>query len=167
VADDPTQPLAVVDIDGVVADVRHRVHYVEQRPKDWKRFFAAAVHDDAHPEGLAVVETLARDHEVVFLTGRPEHLRDDTQAWLKRHGLDKYRLYMRPEGHRGPSAQFKVAELRRIAKRRRVAVVVDDDVLVIEAMRDAGYVTMQADWERRTAAQQATIVDAQERDGRT
>jgi predicted secreted acid phosphatase len=167
VADDSTKPLAVVDIDGVVADVRHRVHYVEQRPKDWKRFFAAAVHDDAHPEGLAVIDTLAREHEVVFLTGRPEHLRDDTVAWLKRHGLDKYRLYMRPEGQRGPSARFKVDELRRIAKHRRVAVVVDDDELVIEAMRDAGYVTMHADWEQRTAAQQATIVDAQELDGRT
>ncbi len=160
-------PLAIVDIDGVLADVRHRVHYVAQRPKDWTRFFAAATHDEAHPEGLAVVAKLADDHEVVLLTGRPEHLRTDTVEWLRRHGLHELRLHMRPGGNRGPSARFKVQELRRIAGRRRVAIVIDDDALVIAAMRAAGYPTMLADWETRDAAEQAALVEAQDVEGRT
>ncbi|HUR76393.1 MAG TPA: hypothetical protein VMZ22_00465 [Acidimicrobiales bacterium] len=160
-------PLAIVDIDGVVADVRHRVRYVEQRPKDWRRFFAAAEHDEAHAEGLAVVAKLAEEHEVVFLTGRPEHLRADTVAWLRRHGLHEHRLYMRPEGDRGPSARFKVRQLGRLAGRSAVAIVVDDDPMVIEAMRDAGYVTMLADWEKRDATVQASLIEAQEVEGRT
>ena len=165
--EDADKPLAIVDIDGVLADVRHRVHFVEQRPKDWRRFFAAAVHDDPHPEGLAVVAKLAEDHEVVLLTGRPEHLRADTLAWLEQHGLQAHRLFMRPEGNRGPSARFKVQELRRIAGRRRVAIVVDDDALVIEAMRAAGYTTLHADWETRDAAEQAALIEAQDVEGRT
>ena len=36
------RPLAVVDIDGVVADVRHRLHYIEGKPRQWDRFFSAA-----------------------------------------------------------------------------------------------------------------------------
>ena len=166
-ADDAERPLAIVDIDGVLADVRHRVHYVEQRPKDWKRFFAAAAQDDAHPEGLAVVNKLTEDHEVVFLTGRPENLRDDTVAWLERHGLDGHRLYMRPEGNRGPAARFKVDQVRRIARRRKVAVVIDDDPVVISAMGDAGYVTLYADWEVRDESEQASLMEAQEVEGRT
>ena len=161
------RPLAIVDIDGVIADVRHRVHYVEQKPKDWKRFFAAAVDDDPHAEGLAVVAKLAEDHEVVFLTGRPEHLRDDTRAWLARHGLDVHRLFMRPEGNRGPSAAFKVRQLQRLAGRRPVAIVVDDDPVVIAAMREAGYPTLHADWEERDAQEQQTLLEAQEVEGRT
>ena len=38
--------VAVVDIDGVVADVRHRLHHVADRPKDWRSFFAAAADDE-------------------------------------------------------------------------------------------------------------------------
>jgi uncharacterized HAD superfamily protein len=161
------RPLAIVDIDGVVADVRHRVHYVEQRPKDWKRFFAAAVRDEPHAEGLAVVDRLREDHDIVFLTGRPEHLRADTVAWLDGHGLPTDQLVMRPEGDRGPSARFKVRALRHLAKGRSVAVVVDDDDAVVEAMRAAGFPTLHADWEIRNAAEQAALRSAQETDGRT
>lgn len=163
----PAKPLAIVDIDGVIADVRHRVHFVERAPKNWKRFFAAAMHDEPHPEGLAVVDTLARDHEVVFLTGRPENLRADTVAWLERQGLGAHRLLMRPVGNRGPSARFKLHEVQRLARARSVAIVVDDDDLVIEAMRAAGYPTMHADWEVRDATEQAALRNAQETEGRT
>jgi len=86
-ASDDERPLAIIDLDGVVADVRHRLRYLERRPKNWAAFFAAARHDAVHPEGVAVVDTLASDHEVVFLTGRPHHLHDDTVRWLDEHGL--------------------------------------------------------------------------------
>jgi uncharacterized HAD superfamily protein len=159
--------VAIVDIDGVVADVRHRVHYVERRPKNWKKFFAEAVHDEAHPEGLAVVDKLTEDHEVIFLTGRPEHLRDDTTAWLTRHGLAQHRLLMRADRDRGPSARFKLREVQRLARHRHVAIVIDDDPSVIATMRDAGFPTLLADWETRDAREQASLFEAQEVDGRT
>jgi len=63
--------IAIVDIDGVVADVRHRLHHITGRPKDWDAFFAEAHADPPHGEGLRIVHTLAADHEVVYVTGRP------------------------------------------------------------------------------------------------
>jgi len=163
----PKVAIAIVDIDGVVADVRHRVHYVEGRPKNWKKFFAAAVKDEPHAEGLAVVEKLAEDHEVIFLTGRPEHLRDDTTAWLQRHRLGHHRLLMRADGDRCPSARFKLREVQRLARYRDVAIVIDDDATVIATMRDAGFATMLADWEARDAREEASLFEAQEVEGRT
>ena len=97
-----TRPLAVIDLDGVIADVRYRLHHLEAKPKDWDAFFAAARNDEAHPEGLVIVDTLSKDHEIVFLTGRPEHLREETIAWLDRHDLGGHRLVMRPRGDRRP-----------------------------------------------------------------
>lgn len=168
VSDDATErPLAVVDIDGVVANVRHRLHHLQHRPKRWGAFFAAAVHDEPLHEGLALVEVLQRDHEIIFLTGRPEHLRDDTVEWLARHGLDGHRLEMRPEGERGPAAQLKVRILERLARGREVGLVVDDDPMVIDAMAAAGHPTLLADWEPRGAADEATLRRAQEVEGRT
>jgi hypothetical protein len=161
------RPLAIVDIDGVVADVRHRLKYVERQPKDWKRFFAAAVDDEPHVEGVAVVERLVADHEVVFLTGRPEHLRADTIAWLEQHDLGGHRLVMRREGDRRPSARAKVGMLRELADGRRVAIVIDDDTEVIADMKRAGYTTMLADWEARDQREAATLRAAQEIEGRS
>lgn len=161
------RPLAVVDIDGVVADVSSRLHYVERRPKDWDSFFAAAVHDPPHDEGLAVVNHLAGEHEVVFLTGRPHWLRDDTQQWLERHGLGGHRLVMRPAGNRRPAAQVKVDLLRTLAAGRTVAVVVDDDPAVVAAMKAAGFPTLLATWEPRSDEDNRTLRTAQEAEGKT
>lgn len=156
-------PLAIVDIDGVVADVRHRLHHLEGRRKDWDAFFAAAAHDEPLEEGLAVVSRLAQDHEVVFLTGRPERCRADTERWLDANGLGRHRLVMRPEGTRRPAAQLKVALLARLATGRQVGVVVDDDPLVAAAMEAAGHPTFLAAWVERTP----TLHRAQEVEGRS
>jgi hypothetical protein len=161
------RPLALIDLDGVVADVRHRLHHLQGRRKNWPAFFAAARHDDVHPEGVAVVETLRRDHELIYLTGRPEHLRADTEHWLATHGLDGPRVVMRPEGDRRPAAVVKVELLRELAAGRVVGVVVDDDPVVLEAMQRAGVPTYAADWESRPADSERTLRRAQEVEGRT
>ena len=160
-------PLAIVDLDGVVADVRHRLHHISGRRKDWDAFFAAAARDDLHPEGAAVVATLATSHEIVFVTGRPDHLRAVTEAWLLEHGLDGHRLVMRPAGDRRPAAVVKVELVRSLAADRAIGVVVDDDDAVLAAMRRAGHPTFAADWEARTTADEAAVRTAQESDGRT
>lgn len=161
------RPLAIVDVDGVVADVRHRVHHVRRRAKDWDAFFAAARHDPLHEEGAAVVRRLAEDHEVVFLTGRPAHLRADTEAWLEEHGLGGHRVVMRPAGDRRPAAQVKAGLLERLAAEREVGIVVDDDPVVVAAMAERGYPTFRADWEDRSPATQEELLRAQEVEGRT
>jgi hypothetical protein len=161
------RPLAIVDVDGVVADVRHRLRHVEGRTRDWDAFFAAAEHDTPHPEGVAVVGRLADDHEVVFLTGRPERLRTVTRDWLARHGIGGHRLVMRPDGDRRPAAQLKLRLLTALARGRDVAVVVDDDPVVVAAVEDAGYRALQATWEARSAEGGRALLTAQEVEGRS
>jgi phosphoglycolate phosphatase-like HAD superfamily hydrolase len=161
------RPLAFVDIDGVLADVRHRLHFIERRPRDWDGFFAAAVDDPAHPEGIALVETLQADHEIVFLTGRPHRLAADTERWLAQHGVGGHRLVMRPERDRRPAASVKLELLSRLARGRQVAVVIDDDADVIRTMRNAGYPTFHAAWEQRGDADEQALNVAQEKLGRT
>lgn len=162
-----TRPLAIVDLDGVVADVRHRLVHLTGRRKDWDAFFAAAVDDPPHPEGIAVVERLQQDHDVVYLTGRPERCRADTEAWLERHGIGGHPLHMRSGRDRRPAAVVKPELLRTIAQGREVAVVVDDDDRVVEAMRRAGHQVLHADWEKRAAEEDAALEQAQEEQGRT
>lgn len=157
------RPLAVIDLDGVVADVRHRLHFLSNGRKDWDGFFAGIPADPVLPEGRAVVDRLVGDHEIVYLTGRPERTRRETQDWLNRHGLPQGRLIMRSSRDRRPARQVKLRLLRELAGDRPVAVVVDDDVAVCDALEQAGYAVLRADW----MADSPTLHAAQEESGRT
>jgi phosphoglycolate phosphatase-like HAD superfamily hydrolase len=153
----------VLDIDGVLADVRHRLRHLERRPKNWAAFFLAAPGDPLLPEGAAVAARLAVEHEVVYLTGRPERCRRDTLDWLGRHGLPEGRLLMRGDDDRRPARQTKLWHLRALGRRGNVVVLVDDDPEVIEAASAAGIPTLLADWVPRGEA----LDRAQNEDGRT
>jgi hypothetical protein len=158
------RPIAIIDLDGVLADVRRRLVHLESRPRDWDAFFAGIPDDPVLVEGRAVVDRLAADHEIVYLTGRPERTRADTEAWLDRHRLPRGRLIMRREGDRRPARVAKPALLRRFTgDGRRVGVVVDDDPQVCTALEAAGWPVFRADWMNRPDA----LVEAQEDKGRT
>src|SRR3954471_25047094 len=122
-ADASGPPLAVIDLDGVVADVRHRLHHVSGTNKNWLAFFAAVGEDDVLAEGRAVLERLAGDHEIVYLTGRPERTRQATQDWLDRHELPRGRMIMRSDSDRRPARLLKPRLLKTLARGRKVAVV--------------------------------------------
>ena len=157
------RPLAVFDIDGVLADVRHRLHFVEGRPKDWDGFFAAAVDDPPLPQGVALAKESAKDCDVVYVTGRPERCRADTLAWFARHGLPEGELSMRAGTDRRPARLTKPPLLRTLARGRTVAVVVDDDERVCDAYEAAGYRVLRARW----ATEEPVLERAQEEEGRT
>nr|WP_018635131.1 hypothetical protein [Parafrankia elaeagni] len=162
-AEPDERPLAVIDVDGVVADVRHRLRFLRVHPGDWDAFFAAADIDPPLAEGVELVHTLARDHEVIWLTGRPERSRPATVRWLQEQGLPVGELRMRPDDDRRPARIFKRSELRRMGARRRVAVVVDDDPAVVELLRADGWPVLRADW----LAYEPTLGNAQNEEGRT
>jgi phosphoglycolate phosphatase-like HAD superfamily hydrolase len=138
--------VVVLDIDGVLADVRHRLHYLNRRPKAWDAFFAAAGDDDLLAEGVAVARQAVAGYRIVYLTGRPERIRRATADWLRRHQLPAGTLLMRSNSDHRPSRLMKLERLRRIASSATVALVVDDDADVIATLRAAGFNVMQADW---------------------
>ena len=157
------RPLAVIDLDGVLADVRHRLHHVSGSRRDWDAFFAGIADDPVLPEGRAVAERLSEDHDLVYLTGRPERTRAQTDAWLARHELPQGQVIMRPEGDRRPARVLKPRLLRSLAAGRQVAVIVDDDADVCSALERSGWPVLRADW----MGEAASLRRAQESDGAT
>jgi phosphatidate phosphatase APP1 len=153
----------VIDIDGVVADVRHRLHLIEARPKRWEEFFASAAEDPPLDTGVRLVRELAADHDVLWLTGRPERNRALTEQWLADQDLPDAPLVMRPDRDFRPSRLTKREELRRLRRDRDVALVVDDDPEVIATLAADGFPVRLADW----LPHSSTLRAAQERDGRT
>lgn len=159
--------VAAIDLDGVVADVRHRLHHVTSRPKDWDAFFSAAAQDPVLEQGRETVRKLAEVYDIVYLSGRPERCRDDTVGWLRRHRLPDGPVLLRPPGDRRPARLLKVEVLDRLSTERRVVVLVDDDPQVLDAARDAGYDVLPADWMHEAPADEAALRQAQEVEGQT
>lgn len=133
--------IAVVDIDGVLADARHRQHLVASRPKDWDGFFAAVGADPPIEAGILLVQELAEEHTIVLLSGRPESTRTATTAWLTAREVPVDRLVLRADRDFRPAADLKADLIRGIGGPDEVALVVDDDETVIARLAGLGYST--------------------------
>ncbi len=142
--------IAVFDIDGVLADATHRQHHVARRPKDWDAFFSSVGDDPVMETGRQQLRDLAATHDVVLLSGRPERCRADTVDWLDRHGIAAIRLVLRADDDHRPAAALKADLVRGIGGPEDIAVIVDDDELVVERLRGLGYrvVLFQEQWIR-------------------
>ncbi|MFE3167006.1 hypothetical protein [Streptomyces sp. NPDC059224] len=162
-AESSKRPIAVFDIDNTLADTAHRQRFLERSPRDWDAFFAAAPHDAPLAEGIALAVATARECEIVYLTGRPDRCRRDTLDWLAAQGLPEGRVHMRRDADRRPARRTKLEILRRLAERRAVRVLVDDDELVCDDAERAGFTVVRARWADRSAA----LEQAQEGEGRT
>ncbi|WP_166024296.1 HAD family acid phosphatase [Streptomyces chilikensis] len=158
------RPLAVFDLDNTLADTAHRQRFLETRPKDWDAFFDAAPKDPPLAEGVALALEAARDCEVLYLTGRPERCRQDTLDWLAAQGLPEGRLRMRRDRDRRPARRTKLEVLRELAGKREIRMLVDDDELVCDDARRAGFHVVTARW---AAEASEGLREAQEREGRT
>lgn len=162
-SDSSGRPIAVFDLDNTLADTAHRQRFLERRPRDWDAFFAAAPADPPIPQGIALAREQAEECEVVYLTGRPERCRRDTEEWLDAQGLPEGRVYMRRNDDRRPARRTKLEILRRLARSREVRMLVDDDALVCEDAERAGFRVVLARW----SAPSADLREAQEGEGRT
>jgi phosphoglycolate phosphatase-like HAD superfamily hydrolase len=138
---------AVFDIDGVLADVRHRLHHVQRRPKRWGAFFDLAAQDAVLADGFAMVRHATEEGlSVVYSTGRPERCRADTLEWLTRHEFPAAPLHMRRERDRRPGRVTKLAVARSLRANGGVAYLVDDDPAVVTDLRAAGFEVVHATW---------------------
>ena len=106
---------------------------------------------------------LAADHDVIWLTGRPERNRALTERWLAEQGLPDGTLLMRRDRDFRPAREAKRDQLRRLRRDREIAVVVDDDPAVVATLTEDGFPVRLADW----LPHSSTLRKAQEQEGRT
>lgn len=139
----------IMDIDGTLANVEHRLHHINA-PKDsgrrsWKAFFDSAKDDQPYNHVLALNHLLndSTHLQIVLLTGRPENLRADTEEWLNRHKVNRACLLMRPAKDNRPDYVVKPEVLQDFLDDRSetfdsVFCVFEDRLKVSKAWRELG-----------------------------
>ena len=130
--------MVIVDMDGTLADVAHRLHHIRgSRKKNWKRFFEAMDADPPSPVVAEWVRNLSPDYEVVIVSGRPEEYGGRTIAWLRRNHIPFSHLRMRRDGDHRPDHIVKEEILGTLPK-AAIAFVIDDRNSVCDMWRRNG-----------------------------
>lgn len=132
----------ICDLDGTIADHTHRLHYIEQRPKDYDSFYSEVHLDPPITEVIDIVKSVHNNGygpEIIFVTGRPEKCREDTKRWLAQHVslYYDYKLFMRMDDDRRKDYTIK-SEIYRynIANEYDILFVLDDRSSVVKMWRD-------------------------------
>ena len=141
---------ALIDINGCLSDVRDRLKFIEQDPKDWESFFDALERDKVNEWCKKLIEmvegldgpSLSR-HRIIFITGTPEFFRERMVAWLIKHGLNprahRRKLIMRPDGDKMVDHFFKLEAYRGLIERNfNLKYVVDDSAAVCQQFAKLG-----------------------------
>jgi hypothetical protein len=143
----------IVDIDGTIADARHRLHFIDgtDGKKNWNQFNAMSAFDNHNQWCVDLVYNYAEaGYEIVFLTARsgsPE-TRKITDDWLRAHvpALIKYHLFMRKDKDFRPDfvSKQEVYNLE-IAPYFDVQLAIDDKPAVCSMWRTCGITSLLCD----------------------
>lgn len=132
----------LVDIDGTLADLSHRLHFIEKKPADWDGFFAACPDDKPIEEVIETVRALRAAHATIILvTGRSDAIRAETIQWLRKFHVQFEDLYMRKAGDHRPDDIVKaelLTELGRTWNREYIKGVFEDRQQVVDMYRAKG-----------------------------
>lgn len=149
------RPLYIFDLDGTLALIQHRRHFVERERKaqDWAAFYAACTDDEPNNPVIRVMESLRQTGaEVWIFSGRSDEVRGKTVDWLAQHTsflthelAGPPMLTMRAAGDYTPDDVLKRSWLDDMLRedRDRLYCAFDDRDRVVKMWRDAGVTCLQ------------------------
>ena len=145
-------PLYIFDLDGTLALIEHRRHFVEcERPKqNWTAFYEACVNDEPNTPILKIMWSLRlAGAEIWIFSGRSDEVRGRTLDWLRDYAnftviRDPF-LQMREAGDFTPDDALKKRWLDSMLEcdRKRLVAVFDDRDRVVKMWRDNGITCLQ------------------------
>lgn len=141
--------VVIFDVDGTLADIRHRRIFLDESPPNW-RDFNAAMGDDVPNEPIAeLYRTLwqADMYELIIVSGRSERFRMITEQWLAWNEIPFKRLLMRAADDQRADHHVKQDIHNQITSTegKTIEFVVDDRQQVVDMWRRNGVTCLQCD----------------------
>lgn len=142
--------IAIVDLDGTLADLSHRLRHIEKEPKDWERFHAGYRLDQPYETIIRLSNCIHQHMAPVFIvSGRRGEGRGETLEWLMTHNVMHHTLIMRPPGDRRPDEIFKDEVIRDLmAVGRKPIIAIDDRPVIIALWKMHGIPTLTVNEDR-------------------
>ena len=139
--------VAIFDLDGTLALIEHRQHYVRGKRKNWDKFFTECINDLPNRPIIEIAERLQRTGvEIIIFSGRSEVVREQTLEWLKKYFSVPFTLIMRPDKNYTPDDVLKKQWLENasyIKDKSEILCVFDDRQRVVDMWRKEGLTCLQ------------------------
>jgi len=139
----------IFDLDGTLADIDHRRHHVENKPKNWTKFNDLMIHDQPNKDIVRLLVGmrsygLPAGEATIIASGRDGRFKNQTIDWLNHHSIPYDGLYMRKAGDNRPDFVVKKEMLAEIREDGfEPWLVFDDRDQVVDMWRDNGLRCLQ------------------------
>jgi len=140
------KPTVLFDIDGTLADIQHRRHFLKSAKPDWQSFNRKMGEDTPNQPVVTLYKTLwdSQNYQLILVSGRGEESRKITEIWLTWNSIPFDRLLMRPAGDFRPDVEVKQDILDRLwSEGAEILFAVDDRNAVVEMWRRNGITCLQ------------------------
>ena len=148
--------IALIDIDGTLADCSHRLHFIgttpgkrlevkPDAPVNWDAFHDACVDDPFIGPMCELVIALCEAYTIVYVTGRPHSHAKQTEQWLIDNQLPSGPIFMRTAGDYRPDYVVKreIYEKLILPKLGKADIAIEDRDQVVKMWRELGITTLQ------------------------
>ena len=129
-------PVVVVDIDWTIANIDHRLHYMETKPKDHNSFYAEVKNDSPINDVISLANTLSSEYTIIYVSGRRNQTYRDTKERMGKHWVLYDFILMRNWRDHRPDTEVKREIYDRCLKDLNVVMVMDDRPCVQAVWRD-------------------------------
>ena len=145
--------MIIFDLDGTLADIRHRLHYIQEpdhlpheneawKP-DWEAFFEACDRDRPISTTLALYRTLHDSGAKIYIfSGRSDQVRHKTRMWLSQNRIKYELLFMRRQGDHQPDHKLKKSWAHLVGV-NQIHYVCDDRSRIVKMWRSLGITCYQ------------------------
>ena len=135
----------LMDLDGTIANIDHRLHFVRQKPKNWKGFFDAMSEDGVYDWCILLVNSMYNSgYHIIIVSGRPDPHRYITMDWLRNNIIPCDHLLMRKEDDFRSDSLVKAEIFKnKIKPYYNILFAVDDRSSVVKTWRELGLVCLQ------------------------
>jgi len=136
----------IFDVDGTIADVEHRRHFVNGGNKDWNSFKKETVNDTPVQWVCDIAKRfIAQGDNVAFFSARNESERAITEKQISEWIGDGHQgVFLRPDGDFSDDAEFKshLAD-KFFALGGKIDLIFDDRNKVVDMWRAKGFNVVQ------------------------
>lgn len=101
----------ICDIDGVIADTRHRLPLLRGEKPDWDGFFEGSKHDTPREHVVFLLKLIRGQARILLFTSRPAQFMRMTVDWLHEHNVPFDQVLMRCRADQRPDTEVKASML--------------------------------------------------------
>lgn len=138
----------IFDIDGTLADIKHRRPFLEQEKPDWAAFNDAMGDDTPNTPIVTLYRTLwdSGQYDIILTSGRSESDRKITEQWLAWNDIPFGRLEMRKDKDNRADYIIKQEIFDMLlSEGKEILFAVDDRQQVVDMWRKNGIACLQCD----------------------